>query len=313
MTIWNKKLIDEKCIEFNIKFVNDYYNSKEKQCFICKCGNQFNRKWSNVLLGQINCLECSNNILIMKNKERTKESFLKLIEYIDKNDLGFNVLTNIDDYKNNKQKLDVICKCGNKFNPSLGNIISGKVRQCTLCRNKKSQIKRRLDKDVMTKYIESNGYRIKDYKYNNGNYFLVSCGLHDYYWVNYSNFYHSKTRCKVCNISKGENEISKILDNHNIGYEREKVFNDLIGSGGRNLRFDFYIEELNTLIEFDGEQHFVPKFDMTDDDFKRQQSHDVMKDNYCLNKNINLIRIKYNQNIYNTLKKNSILNKAIPR
>jgi very-short-patch-repair endonuclease len=68
------------------------------------------------------------------------------------------------------------------------------------------------------------------------------------------------------------------------------------------LPFDFYIPSLNTCVEFDGPQHFqeTPHFcHQIDRDPKDQleyvQMHDEMKNQYCDNAGINLIRIKYTQ------------------
>ncbi len=63
---------------------------------------------------------------------------------------------------------------------------------------------------------------------------------------------HMKCGCPFCSSSKGEKEISNILDIMNINYETEKVINiDSI-----NYRFDFYISDINLFIEYDGIQHF---------------------------------------------------------
>ena len=64
------------------------------------------------------------------------------------------------------------------------------------------------------------------------------------------------------------------------------------------MKFDFYVEN-KYLIEYDGEQHFIPtSFYSTDQDikkerFKKQQEYDQIKTNYCLKNNIPLIRIPY--------------------
>lgn len=77
---------------------------------------------------------------------------------------------------------------------------------------------------------------------------------------------------------------------------REKSFEDCTNQGGgkvcRRLRFDFYLPEQNTLIEYDGEQHFVQrgKFGTK---FESLKQNDITKNNYCKDNNIKLIRIHY--------------------
>ena len=56
-----------------------------------------------------------------------------------------------------------------------------------------------------------------------------------------------------CMKSKGESLIIKILQAHNIKYEKEKVFE--VNNNGEYYRFDFYIND-SYLIEYDGIQHF---------------------------------------------------------
>lgn len=52
-----------------------------------------------------------------------------------------------------------------------------------------------------------------------------------------------------CVKSHGEEKISSILNEIGISYEREKSFKDLIGQK-RPLKFDFYLNSYNILIEF---------------------------------------------------------------
>jgi hypothetical protein len=106
--------------------------------------------------------------------------------------------------------------------------------------------------------------------------------------------------------SYGEKLVAQILFNMGLIPEdcvtkrtcsnREKTFEDCTNQGGgkvcRRLRFDFYLPEQNTLIEYDGEQHFVKrgKFGTKFDSLKQ---NDITKNNYCKDNNIKLIRIHY--------------------
>jgi hypothetical protein len=105
-----------------------------------------------------------------------------------------------------------------------------------------------------------------------------------------------KTGCPVCFKSKGEQKIKKFLDGNNYLYKQEYTFNDLLSDLGNQLRFDFGIFEhpdkkLLCLIEYDGEFHFKKMYD--EQDFKKQQYHDELKNKYCEENNIKLIRIPY--------------------
>lgn len=89
-------------------------------------------------------------------------------------------------------------------------------------------------------------------------------------------------------------------------FESEKTFKDLKLKG--KLRFDFYISKLNLIIEFDGKQHFEPvRFRGISEELALEKFHhtkktDEIKNQYCIDNNINIIRISYFDNIYDKLK-----------
>ena len=106
--------------------------------------------------------------------------------------------------------------------------------------------------------------------------------------------------CPICCESNGEMEISRFLEEYNIKYTREYCFNDC--KYIRSLYFDFYLLDNNICIEFDGQQHFKPmKIFGGDKAFKENNIRDEIKNKYCVNNNIKLIRIKYNENSRNKL------------
>jgi hypothetical protein len=84
--------------------------------------------------------------------------------------------------------------------------------------------------------------------------------------------------------------VSRICDN------REKTFTDCVNSKQgrycRELRFDFYLPEQNTLIEYDGEPHFV-KRGKYGEKFETLQENDIIKNKYCKDRGIKLIRIHH--------------------
>lgn len=66
------------------------------------------------------------------------------------------------------------------------------------------------------------------------------------------------------------------------------------------LPFDFYLNDYNVAIEYDGEQHYMPvnwNGKMSDEELNRAfelvQFHDKIKTEYCEEQNIQLIRIPY--------------------
>lgn len=108
--------------------------------------------------------------------------------------------------------------------------------------------------------------------------------------------------CQKCASSQGERLIMAYLNSHQILFETEKTFDDLVSPKLVKLRYDFYLPSLNCLIEFDGKHHFEPTQYGTRQTKEQQQEYydgvvlrDKMKTEYAQVKNIKLIRIPYTE------------------
>lgn len=101
--------------------------------------------------------------------------------------------------------------------------------------------------------------------------------------------------CGCLNISHAERVMLRYLDKMKISYDFQYSPDDLCGIGGGKLSFDFVLHTKSNgmiLVELDGLQHFesVAYFG-GDEKYKRMKFNDFKKDNYCLSKNLLLIRI----------------------
>ena len=89
------------------------------------------------------------------------------------------------------------------------------------------------------------------------------------------------------------------------------IFNNIslrIAKKIKPLPFDFYLPNYNICIEYDGEQHFKPiKYFGGQKAFQSQQQKDEIKNKYCQDNKIKLIRISYMD--YDNIEK--ILNKEL--
>ena len=101
--------------------------------------------------------------------------------------------------------------------------------------------------------------------------------------------------CKHPLLSKSQLEAhcQFILDKYNLEYEDQKTFEGCVGKN--KLRYDYYLQ-LNGkeyCIETDGLQHEIPidKFGGIKE-FEKRKRYDEIKNNYCKDNNIELIRIK---------------------
>lgn len=107
-----------------------------------------------------------------------------------------------------------------------------------------------------------------------------------------------------CLKSKGEQKVFNILKSNNINFITQYTFENLISEyNNLKYKFDFAILDNNNnlkyLIEYDGEQHFE-KFVRESgwcnrENFMKTQYHDEIKNQYCEQNQIPLIRIPYTQ------------------
>lgn len=117
----------------------------------------------------------------------------------------------------------------------------------------------------------------------------------------------NKQKCPYCRKqlpnSKAHNDIEDYLIKNNINHELEKTYEDLIDKSF--LRFDFYLNDLDILIEYDGEQHFRknPSSRFPEEKLKIIEKHDKMKNDYCKENNLKLYRINYKQDHIKELKR----------
>ena len=122
------------------------------------------------------------------------------------------------------------------------------------------------------------------------------CGTE--FFIKSNEFIILGNRCPYCKSSKGEKIIEKYLKENNIEFDFQKRFSDCIDK--LPLPFDFYLEDYNLCIEYDGEFHYEVKKFVEGDEYNKQQfeltqKHDKMKDDYCKKNGIKLLRISYKE------------------
>lgn len=94
-----------------------------------------------------------------------------------------------------------------------------------------------------------------------------------------------------CVVSKQEEKIIKMLVQNNIPFTYQFRFSEL-----KNKIFDFYINN-KYIIEYDGQQHFYflnCGWD-TKENFEKTRKNDLIKNKYCFDNNIPIIRIPYDE------------------
>jgi very-short-patch-repair endonuclease len=124
----------------------------------------------------------------------------------------------------------------------------------------------------------------------------IACILHGSFTVGRAEKHLTGQECPTCcklNTSSFELQIKIALEAHKIKYEREKTFDGCRSpSSNHKLKYDFFLTDLNILLEFDGEHHFThnalfnQKYSL-----EKCQIHDAIKDTFAANAGIGVIRL----------------------
>lgn len=179
-----------------------------------------------------------------------------------------------------------ICDCGNEGNISGYTLRKGNSQSCGKC----------LRNNIIGKtYGLLTIISINQEKTNNKNLYVnCRCSCGNISIVQYSSLKSGSTKsCGCLHESFGEYKINKILLDNNIAFKRQYTFKDCYFENKQHLaQFDFYVDN-KYIIEFDGKQHFYKSCEFFDGGFEYTREHDLIKDKYCFEHNIPLIRIPY--------------------
>lgn len=200
-------------------------------------------------------------------------------------------------HKNNRQYWLCECECGNKTEVSDCNLKSGQVKSCGCLRRTPSS--RRLNLTGQ-KFGYLTALKFDEEKSSpERTYWICKCNCSKETSILLENL-TSKDRFPSCGCqtqSRGEEKIQRILEQYNIPFTKEQTFDTCINlNTGKKLRFDFYVNN-SYLIEFDGKQHFIEKNGW--ENLQDVQYRDNIKNEWCKQNNIPLIRIPYTK--YNSL------------
>lgn len=207
----------------------------------------------------------------------------------------------IVNYNKNTNKVKIICKiCGNLFLQRAYKHLQGDG--CPKCGLEKAQSanKKILDnrrKTIVDDITQKHDNRINcDKLIYNGNkiksLFGCNVNIEHGYWMATPNDILDGCGCPLCKSSKGELKIASFLTKENINFIRQKTFSGC--KDKKLLQFDFYLPNYNLCIEYDGEQHFKSVKHMGGQlGLNNTKRRDIIKNNFCEQNNINLIRIPF--------------------
>lgn len=204
----------------------------------------------------------------------------------------------IGDIKGVHDKIKIICDKHGDSLSIIDDLLGGSIcKKCAIENSKKIQ-STGTEKFIRLS-IDKFGSDLFDYSkvdyINNRTKIILTCKKHNisFTQVPYQHLI-GNISCPKCLkiVSIGEKIIRDILIKNNIKYIEQHSFKNC-----RNryiLKFDFYLPEFNTIIEYDGKQHFIQGWNSFKE-FERTKQNDSIKTKYCLKNNIKLIRIPYTE------------------
>ena len=266
------------------------YNYKNKHRTYCKCigidGNEYIIRQDALTSGATHTIHgaCSSG----KKQDVSGQRFGRLI-----------ALAPTEKRASNGEIIwDCICDCGNHTISVATNLKRGHTTSCGCAKEdyidscKLDIIGRKYGKLTVIEEVFLNN---KD-----GRYYKCLCDCGNEHICGTSDLTTGHTMsCGCLNKSKGELYIEEVLKENNIAYISQKRFEDC--RDNRSLPFDFYLPNNNICIEYDGKQHTEPVEHWGGQKrFEENLLHDSIKDKYCIDNDIKLIRIPY------TMKKDDI-------
>lgn len=221
----------------------------------------------------------------------------------------FNRLTVIE--KTDKRKSGMIvwrckCDCGNEIEVPTSYLTSGDTSSCGC------YLKERINETHALKLDNQRFGRLvaiepTDERYDKNIVWKCKCDCGNTVYVSAHNLSSGATMSCGCLRSKGEEKISKLLQEYGCNYTIQHSFNSCrFTDSGKLAKFDFYINN-EYLIEYDGEQHFSTNRRgwNTEENLEQTIKRDKYKNQWCKENEIPLIRIPYTQ--YDNLSINDLL------
>lgn len=274
--------------------LTNYMTNHDKVKIICPIHGIFEIRPNDHLSKKVGCNKCFNAGISKKNNASKNiiDKFKKTHE--DK------YIYDLVNYEGVNNKVEIICRLHGKFNQYPKHHIMG--CGCPECGNVKKMTNEIFIQKSIKIHNNNYNYSLVDYK-NNVTKVKIVCHRHGIFEVRPNDHLNKKSGCPVCRLSKGELSIRNFLIENKIIFEPQKRF--LNCKNQKTLPFDFYLPELKICIEYDGRQHYteVPHWGGLKG-LKKINKNDNIKQKYCDQNNIKLIRIIFNDNIMNKLENN---------
>ena len=294
-------IVDFKLQNRKIKRIDDYINARTSINFVClDCNYIWKTRPDDIINKKIGCPNCSGLARLTN-------------EIVDRKLEGRNIkrLSNIT---NNRERVSFQCLidgCKFVWLAPPANILNTSKTGCPKCANVAKLTNEIIDQSLINMNIE----RIDDYKVSRIP-INFRCKICLHIWMAKPNNILNERGCPKCKSGKNEMFIFSILKDHKIEFEWQKFIKDIVPVDN-GFHVDFYFPQYNTIIEYNGRQHYEPVcfggIDMNRAQFNlvKQQERDRYVQQFCDQQHIILIWIDGRKYINSKLK-NYMIDCIIP-
>ena len=291
--------------EYNYDDVQ-FNNLHDKVILSCPIHGKWEVIAANHIIGKSGCPSCH---ILNRTKKLKDSNLISQDDFIYRCEKAHNFIYDYSKtkYTHSMDYLSIICKIHGEFRQQARYHMIGKG--CPKCANKeKSKNSTRTVKSLLQSFknIHSDKYLYElNQKVRGIDYINIKCQTHGDFRQMVRVHLDGKG-CPKCALSHGENAIAMYLTKKQIEFDVEYKIND--GVTNRLLRYDFFLPKYNTLLEYDGEQHYFPvNFGGMTDEIaaevhKKIVERDKRKNKWAKENNFKLIRIAYYSNIEDVLK-----------
>lgn len=302
------EIIDQRLIGKNIKRIGDYTNKRTKiecRCLVEGCNNTWKVLPLN-MLKRNSCAECSMRV--------RGENQLLTTEIVDARLLEKNI-KRLDPYLGSKFKIKFQCLINGCIWEAISSHLLHYNVGCPVCADT-TFTNEMVDATLFSKNIK----RLDDYINNKTkiNFQCLNEKCNNIWKTAPQSIFNRGTGCPNCRGFKNEKLVNRILKESFLNFEKQKYLQNINNKETNKYRVDFYFGAINTIIEYNGAQHYQPtrfygiEQEIAEANFFKQQIRDRYIEQFCITNNIKLITID-GRKFFNDRLEKYLIEKIIPQ
>lgn len=287
---------------YDYSLITEYKNNKQQLPIRCREHDVFPMSANDHLRGR-GCPKCANE----RTGDRcrmTLEEFLARARDVHGDYYDYSLITN-ENFVDSHTQVPILCPIHGLSPQTPHDHLSG--RGCYKCGKQSMARKQSLTRDEVVRrcneiFDNKYDYSLFTEYHSKKDIIQVICPDHGAWSVSVDNHLYRHSGCPHCKRSLGEERISKYLLSNNIDFkEQYRIKNEYLFCGNTIMMVDYYLPRFNTIIEYNGIQHYKENPLFNTRTLAQQQERDNAVRYYCKEHGIKLIEIPYSD--YDSIEK----------